>query len=175
MLHNGVLVISTPVTVITSTTITGLPLVSIHPREEHEGQKFDGAESSEQPVEVVQVRAVEVVGEPARPALGRGLVNDGDEQAAEEVPDAEDAEEQGQPEAARRVRYLVDGGGELGETGRWSAGETPGGGRQNAESNAGGLERKLDMHRRMGIIRLVFAACTIARKDCLHRQSGPLV
>jgi hypothetical protein len=123
MLHNGVLVISTPVTVITSTTITGLPLVSIHPREEHEGQKFDGAEPSEQPVEVVQVRAVEVVGEPARPALGRGLVNDGDEQAAEEVPDAEDAEEQqGQPE--------------------------------------GGLERKLDMHRRMGIIRLVFAACT---------------
>jgi hypothetical protein len=78
------------------------------------------------------VRAVEVVGEPARPALGRGLVNDGDEQAAEEVPDAEDAEEQGQPEAARSIGYMVDGGGELGETGggmgRWAAGETRAGG-----------------------------------------------
>jgi hypothetical protein len=43
------------------------------------------------------------------------------------VPDAEDAEEQGQPKAAPRIGYLVDGGGELGETGgatgRSAAGE----------------------------------------------------
>jgi hypothetical protein len=118
------------------------------------------------------------------------------------VPDAEDAEEQGQPKAAPRIGYLVDGGGELGEmggaTGRSAAGETQGGRRrtwppaeigagavrlvlddgryhfgifslrteftrgfqQNAQSNAGGLQREVDKHRRMAIIRLVFTACT---------------
>jgi hypothetical protein len=87
--------------------IATLPLVNIHSREEHKGDELHGAEPGEQPVEVVEVSAVQVVREPARPALRRGLVNDGDEEAAEEVPDPEDAQEQGQPEAARRVGDLV--------------------------------------------------------------------
>ena len=91
----------------TATIIATLSLVSIHSREEHKGDELHGAEASEQPVKVVEVGAVEVVREPARPAPRCRLVNDGDEQAAEEVADPEDAQEQGQPKAPHRVGDLV--------------------------------------------------------------------
>jgi hypothetical protein len=62
------------------------------------------------------------------------------------VPDAEDAEEQGQPKAAPRIGYLVDGGGELGEmggaTGRSAAGETQGEGGGATEDLAPGRDRR---------------------------------
>jgi hypothetical protein len=87
--------------------IANLSLVNIHSREDHKGDELHGAEPSEKPVEVVEVGAVEVVREPARPALCCRLVNDGDEEAAEEVADSEDAQEQGQPKAPHRVGDLV--------------------------------------------------------------------
>uniref|UniRef100_A0A0A8YEF8 Uncharacterized protein n=1 Tax=Arundo donax TaxID=35708 RepID=A0A0A8YEF8_ARUDO len=82
-------------------------LIHIHAGNDHERDKLHGADRGEQPVEVVEVRAVEVVGEPARPALLGGAVDGGDDEAAEEVSHAEDAEEEGEPEAAQSVGHLV--------------------------------------------------------------------
>jgi hypothetical protein len=82
-------------------------LVHIDAGNDDERGQLHGAEPGEQPVEVVEVRAVEVVGEPARAALLGGAVDGGDEEAAQEVAHAEDAEEEGQPQAAQRVGDLV--------------------------------------------------------------------
>ena len=82
-------------------------LVHINARNDHERDELHGAEPAEEPVEVVEVRAVEVIGEPARATLRRRSVNDGDEEAAEEVADAEDAQEEREAEAPHGVGHLV--------------------------------------------------------------------
>jgi hypothetical protein len=82
-------------------------LVHVNARDDDESSQLHGAEPGEQPVEVVEVRAIEVVGEPARSALLGGTVDGGDDEAAEQVSYAEDAEKEGQPEAAQRVGDLV--------------------------------------------------------------------
>jgi hypothetical protein len=88
--------------------LIGLVLVDVGARKVEEEREFDGAEPRQQPVEVVDVRAVEVVGEPAVPATAAGdAVDEGDEQTADESPDAHDAEVERQPQAAEPVGHLV--------------------------------------------------------------------
>uniref|UniRef100_J3M7G3 Uncharacterized protein n=1 Tax=Oryza brachyantha TaxID=4533 RepID=J3M7G3_ORYBR len=63
------------------------------------GEQLERAERGDQPVEVVEVRAVEVVGDPAAAPRRRRPVDPGHERTADEAADAEDAEIERQPEA----------------------------------------------------------------------------
>ena len=86
----------------------GVVLVDVGAREVEEERELHGAEPRQQPVEVIEVRTVEVVGEPAVPAAGAGdAVDDRDEQAADESPDAHDAEVEREAQAAQAVGHLV--------------------------------------------------------------------
>jgi hypothetical protein len=81
--------------------------VLVNHREEDIGEELEGAERGEQPVEVVDVAAVQVVGEPALAPRRRRPVDGRHERAADEAADAEDAEVEREPEGAQLVGHLV--------------------------------------------------------------------
>ncbi|BAS75459.1 Os01g0872201, partial [Oryza sativa Japonica Group] len=74
----------------------------------HENGDIQCGECGEEPVEVVEVRAVDVVGEPALSSSPRRRpVDRRHERAAGVAPDALRAQRHGEPDAAEVVGHLV--------------------------------------------------------------------
>ncbi|BAS93455.1 Os05g0336000, partial [Oryza sativa Japonica Group] len=86
-----------------------LLLVLVPRRHPHEHRQVDHREQQQEGVVVVEVRVVEVVADPALAgaAAPGGAVDGGDEQAVEEVSDAEAAGEEGGAEALHPLRRLL--------------------------------------------------------------------
>uniref|UniRef100_A0A0A9AP19 Uncharacterized protein n=1 Tax=Arundo donax TaxID=35708 RepID=A0A0A9AP19_ARUDO len=66
-----------------------------------------GGEPCQEPVEVIEVCSVEIVGEPALPFALRSPIDRGHEHAAGVAPHPKDAQAQREPHAAERVGHLV--------------------------------------------------------------------
>lgn len=83
-------------------------LVGVPAREGEEEGEVGGGESREEPVEEVEAAAVEVVDDPALAAAEAGDAHDaGQQHGAQEVADADGAQEDGGAQAAHGVGRLV--------------------------------------------------------------------
>lgn len=83
-------------------------LVGVPAREGEEEGEVCGGESGEEPVEEVQAAAVQVVDDPAAAARDASDAHDGGQQhGAQEVADADGAQEDGRAQAAHGVGRLV--------------------------------------------------------------------
>jgi hypothetical protein len=101
-----------------------LLLVDVPPGGDGEEDEVDGADDGEQPVEVVEPAVVEVVGEPAAAAgaMAGDLVDDGDEQRAEEEADGAGAEEEARAHGLHPLGALAEEEVELAHVGERLAG-----------------------------------------------------
>ena len=101
-----------------------LLLVDVPPGGDGEEDEVDGADDGEQPVEVVEPAVVEVVGEPAAAAgaMAGDLVDDGDEQRAEEEADGAGAEEEARAHGLHPLGALAEEEVELADVGERLAG-----------------------------------------------------
>ena len=70
--------------------------------------KRQNAEARQEPVEVIEMASVEVIGEPAVATISSaGYIDCGDEKAADEAPDAKYAQVQRQPKGSQPIWHLV--------------------------------------------------------------------
>jgi hypothetical protein len=91
-----------------------LVLVDVSPGGERVEDEVDGADHGEQPVEVIESAVIEVVREPSPvTAVARDLIDDGDEQRAEEEADRAGAEEEPRAHGLHALGALAQEEGEL--------------------------------------------------------------
>lgn len=70
--------------------------------------KLNDTETGEEPVEVIEMPAVQVIAEPALSEPCRRLVDDGDQESADKISDAAKGTQiERDPEASQYIMYLV--------------------------------------------------------------------